>query len=103
MRVIVTGGRWLCRSLEALPVRRLPSVPLLLVPGLVLSLLLLVWRSQVSGDQLNMLAWGWLLTHGQWVHIGMTPPLAERLPAVPWPYLSVCRCFCGPIIGLWRC
>ena len=79
MQVVAPLGRWLRRSIEALPVRRLPSVPPLLVLGLALSVVLAL-RSQVGGDQLNMLARGWLLTQGKWVHIGMTTSAGGKEP-----------------------
>jgi len=47
-----------------------PVVALVFVVGLALSLLLAL-RSQVGGDQLNLLARGWLLVaHGEWVPFG---------------------------------
>jgi hypothetical protein len=51
----------------------------LFVLGLVLSLLM-VARSQVSGDQLNMLARGWLFTHGEWVQFGLTTSANGKAP-----------------------
>lgn len=79
MQVVAPLGRWLCRFIEAIPVRRLPSVTALLMLGVVLSVVL-AWRSQVGGDQLNMLARGWLFTHGEWVHIGMTTSAGGKAP-----------------------
>jgi hypothetical protein len=51
----------------------------LLLLGLAFGLVM-VLRSQVSGDQLNMLARGWLLTHGQWVQYGMTTSANGKSP-----------------------
>lgn len=73
------GSSWMREHLSAIPVRRLPPVPLILLVGLLISLLL-VARSQVSGDQLNMLARGWLFTQGEWVHIGMTTSANGKAP-----------------------
>lgn len=79
MRCSLPLGRWLLRLLEAIPARRLPPVLPVLLVGLAISLLLAL-RSQVSGDQLNMLARGWLFTQGEWVHIGMTTSAGGKAP-----------------------
>jgi hypothetical protein len=47
--------------------------------GLVLSTAMLA-RSQVGGDQLDMLARGWLFAHGQWVQFGTTTSADGKSP-----------------------
>ena len=47
--------------------------------GLAVSLLM-VARSQVGGDQLDMLARGWLFTHGDWLQFGMTTSANGKTP-----------------------
>lgn len=79
MRCSPPLGRWLFRLLEAIPARRLPPVLPVLLVGLAISIILAL-RSQVSGDQLNMLARGWLFTQGEWVHIGMTTSAGGKAP-----------------------
>ena len=54
-------------------------LPVLFAVGLAISLVM-VARSQVSGDQLNMLARGWLFTHGEWVQFGMTTSANGKEP-----------------------
>lgn len=54
-------------------------LPVLFAIGLAISLLM-VAHSQVSGDQLDMLARGWLLTHGEWVQFGMTTSANGKEP-----------------------
>lgn len=97
---MVTGlphslGRWPLRHLAALPVRRLPPVAGLLLLGLALAVVLAL-RSQVSGDQLNMLARGWLFTQGKWVHIGMTTSANGKAPGGSLSLLA------GVPLLLWR-
>jgi hypothetical protein len=53
--------------------------PVLFAVGAAVSLLM-VARSQVGGDQLNMLARGWLLTHGEWVQFGLTTSANGKEP-----------------------
>ncbi len=65
--------------LQAIPVRCLPPVRPVLLAGLAISVALAL-RSQVSGDQLNMLARGWLFTQGEWVPIGMTTSADGKAP-----------------------
>ncbi len=79
MKVVAQLGRWLCRSIQAIPVARLPAVATLLTLGLAFSVVLAL-RSQVGGDQLNMLARGWLFAQGEWVHIGMTTSVNGKAP-----------------------
>lgn len=67
------------RRLARLPAPRLPAVAPIVLAGLVLSLLLAA-RSQVGGDQLNMLARGWLFTKGEWSQIGMTTSANGKAP-----------------------
>ncbi len=88
-------GRWVRRVLEAVPARSLPSVPPLLLLGLALSVLLAL-RSQVGGDQLNMLARGWLFAEGEWVHIGMTTSANGKAPGGALSVLA------GLPLLLWR-
>lgn len=71
--------RRLRELLQAIPVRRLPPVLPVLLAGLAISVGLAL-KSQVSGDQLNMLARGWLFAHGEWVHIGMTTSANGKAP-----------------------
>lgn len=95
MSLLPQLGRWLRRVLEAIPVRHLPPVPALLLVGLALSVVLAL-RSQVGGDQLNMLARGWLFTQGQWVHIGMTTSANGKAPGGALSVLA------GLPLLLWR-
>jgi len=88
-------GRWARRIFEAVPARSLPPVPPLLILGLALSVVLAL-RSQVGGDQLNMLARGWLFTQGQWVHIGMTTSANGKAPGGALSLLA------GLPLLLWR-
>jgi hypothetical protein len=57
----------------------LSRIPVLFAVGLAVSALM-VARSQVSGDQLNMLARGWLFTHGDWVQFGLTTSANGKAP-----------------------
>lgn len=72
-------ARRLTDLLQAIPARRLPSVLPVLLAGLAISVGLAL-KSQVSGDQLNMLARGWLFAQGEWVHIGMTTSANGKAP-----------------------
>jgi len=54
-------------------------LPILFALGLAISLLM-VARSQVSGDQLNALARGWLFTHGEWIQFGLTTSANGKAP-----------------------
>ncbi len=54
-------------------------LPVLFAVGLAISLVM-VARSQISGDQLNMLARGWLFTHAEWVQFGMTTSANGKEP-----------------------
>jgi hypothetical protein len=54
-------------------------LPILFALGLAISLLM-VARSQVSGDQLNGLARGWLFTHGEWIQYGLTTSANGKAP-----------------------
>ncbi len=57
----------------------LSRVSVLFALGLAISLLM-VGRSQVGGDQLDMLARGWLFTHGDWLQFGMTTSANGKTP-----------------------
>ncbi len=57
----------------------LSRVWVLFAVGLAVSLLMVV-RSQVGGDQLDMLARGWLFTHGDWVQFGATTSANGKTP-----------------------
>lgn len=65
--------------LQAIPAQRLPPMLPVLLAGLAISVGLAL-KSQVSGDQLNMLARGWLFAQGEWVHIGMTTSANGKTP-----------------------
>jgi len=70
-------------------------LPVLFAVGLAISLVM-VARSQVSGDQLNMLARGWLFTHGEWVQFGLTTSANGKAPGGLGSVLS------GAALLVWR-
>jgi hypothetical protein len=57
----------------------LSRLPVVFAVGAAISLLMVV-RSQVGGDQLDMLARGWLFTHGDWVQFGLTTSANGKSP-----------------------
>ena len=70
-------------------------ISVLFALGLAISLFML-FRSQVSGDQLNMLARGWLLTQGDWVQFGMTTSANGKEPG------GLISLLAGVPLLLWR-
>ena len=70
-------------------------LPVLFAVGLAISLVM-VARSQVSGDQLNMLARGWLFTHGEWVQFGLTTSANGKTPG------GLGSVFSGAALLVWR-
>jgi hypothetical protein len=58
--------------------------------------LLMVARSQVGGDQLDMLARGWLFTRGDWVHFGLTTSANGKTPG------GLTSLLAGVPLLLWR-
>ncbi len=63
--------------------------------GLAISLFMLA-RSQVGGDQLDMLGRGWLFTHGDWVQFGMTTSADGKTPG------GLTSLLAGVPLLLWR-
>jgi hypothetical protein len=72
VRTAGRGGERLCGPFFS-------RLPVLFAIGLAVSLVM-VARGQVSGDQLNMLARGWLYTHGEWIQFGLTTSANGKEP-----------------------
>ena len=83
------------RGREALLGPFLSWLPVLFAVGAAVSLLM-VARSQVGGDQLNMLARGWLFAHGDWVQFGMTTSANGKSPG------GLTSLLAGAPLLLWR-
>jgi hypothetical protein len=73
----------------------LSRLPVLFAIGAAVSLVM-VARSQVGGDQLDMLARGWLFTHGDWVQFGMTTSANGKTPG------GLTSLLAGVPLLLWR-
>src|SRR5512136_699829 len=83
------------RGREALLGPIFSRLPVLFAIGLAISLLM-VARSQVGGDQLNMLGRGWLFVHGDWVQFGMTTSANGKSPG------GLTTLLAGAPLLLWR-